>query len=40
MQVPVQINIPQHMVSSLQAQAQADSQAQLDALLATAGAHS
>ncbi|XP_073945071.1 uncharacterized protein isoform X2 [Choristoneura fumiferana] len=40
MQVPVQINIPQHVVTSLQAQAQADSQAQLDALLATAGAHS
>ncbi|XP_026317485.1 zinc finger and BTB domain-containing protein 14-like isoform X2 [Hyposmocoma kahamanoa] len=35
MQVPVQINIPQHMVSSLQAaQASSDAQTQLDALLA------
>ncbi|XP_063361803.1 specificity protein transcription factor 3-like [Cydia amplana] len=40
---PVQINIPQHVVSSLQAQAAADThaaQAQLDALLAQAHAHS
>ncbi|XP_063381205.1 zinc finger protein 853-like [Cydia fagiglandana] len=40
---PVQINIPQHVVSSLQAQAAADSHAahaQLDALLAQAHAHS
>ncbi|KAL0841009.1 hypothetical protein ABMA28_014784 [Loxostege sticticalis] len=34
MQVPVQINIPQHVVSSLAAQAAHDTQSQLDALLA------
>ncbi|XP_047995043.1 zinc finger protein 853-like isoform X2 [Leguminivora glycinivorella] len=40
MQVPVQINIPQHVVSSLQAAADTHAaQAQLDALLAQAHAH-
>ncbi|XP_028163134.1 zinc finger E-box-binding homeobox 1-like isoform X1 [Ostrinia furnacalis] len=34
MQVPVQINIPQHVMSTIAAQASQDTQAQLDALLA------